>query len=79
MRCPQSVQSAVGVHKNTVSLWLKAWRSAGEDALKAKRRGRRPDEQKLLSAVQERHLRRLQRTPDKVRAFFQTPTTAYAA
>jgi transposase len=31
---------ALGVHKNTVSLWLKWWREGGDAALKPKRRGR---------------------------------------
>lgn len=43
---------ALGVHKNTVSLWLKAWRQGGERALEAERRGRPPGEQKRLSAAQ---------------------------
>jgi transposase len=30
---------ALGVHKNTVSLWLKWWREGGDAALKPKRRG----------------------------------------
>lgn len=32
-----------------------------------------------LSASLRSHMRRLQRLPDKVRAFFRAPTTAYAA
>jgi transposase len=63
---------ALGVHQNTVSLWLKAWRAAGEEALKAKRRGRRPGEQKRLSAAQERTLRKLitDRCPDQLKLPF---------
>ena len=63
---------ALGVHKNTVSLWLKAWRRGGERALEAKRRGRRPDEQKLLSAVQERTIQRLitDKCPDQLKLPF---------
>jgi transposase len=63
---------ALGVHQNTVSLWLKAWRAAGAGALKAKRRGRRPGEQKRLSAAQERTLRKLitDRCPDQLKLPF---------
>lgn len=45
---------ALGVDENTVRRWVKAWRAAGAAALQAKRRGRRPGEQKCLSASQER-------------------------
>ena len=63
---------ALGVHQNTVSLWLKAWRAAGEGALKAKRRGRRPGEQKRLRAAQERTLQKLitDRCPDQLKLPF---------
>ena len=63
---------ALGVHQNTVSLWLKAWRAAGAEALKAKRRGRRPGEQKRLSVAQERTLQQLitDRCPDQLKLPF---------
>jgi len=63
---------ALGVHKNTVSLWLKAWRAAGEGALKARRRGRRPGEQKRLSAAQEWTIQKLitDRCPDQLKLPF---------
>jgi transposase len=63
---------ALGVHKNTVSLWVKAWREAGTSALKAKRRGRRPGEQKCLSAAQERAIQKLisDRCPDQLKLPF---------
>ena len=63
---------ALGVHKNTVSLWLKAWRQGGERALEAKRRGRRPGEQKRLSLAQERLLQKLitDRCPDQLKLPF---------
>lgn len=63
---------ALGVHKNTVSLWLKAWREAGEAALKARRRGRRPGEQKRLSAAQEAALQKLitDQCPDQLKLPF---------
>jgi transposase len=35
----QVATRALGVHKNTVSLWLKWWREGGDAALKPKRRG----------------------------------------
>ena len=55
----QAAAQALGVNKNTVSLWLQAWRVAGDAALKAKQRGRRPGEQKRLSASQEEAIQRL--------------------
>jgi transposase len=63
---------ALGVHKNTVSLWLKAWRAAGDGALRAKRRGRRPGEQKRLSAAQEAAIQKLirDRCPDQLKLPF---------
>jgi transposase len=69
---------ALGVHKNTVSLWLKAWRAAGEAALKAKRRGRRPGEQKRLRVAQERTLQKLitDRCPDQLKLPFALWTRA---
>ena len=40
-RAPQmATATALRVHKNTVSLWLKWWREGGDAALKPKRRGR---------------------------------------
>src|SRR5688500_12121509 len=38
----------LGVHKNTVCRWLAKWRVAGMAALKAKKRGRRYETQRLL-------------------------------
>ena len=35
-----STATALKVHKNTVSLWLKWWREGGDAALKPKRRDR---------------------------------------
>ena len=63
---------ALGVHKNTISLWLKAWRQGGERALEAKRRGRRPGEQKRLRVAQERTLQRLitAKCPDQLKLPF---------
>lgn len=69
---------ALGVHKNTVSLWLKAWRAAGAAALKAKRRGRRPGEQKRLSAAVETAIQKLirDRCPDQLKLPFALWTRA---
>lgn len=63
---------ALGVHKNTVSLWLRAWRQGGERALEAKRRGRRPGEQKRLSAAQERAIQKriTDQCPDQLKLPF---------
>jgi transposase len=54
-----AIASALGVHKNTVHRWLKGWRVAGGAALKAKKRGRRPQAQRLLDATQAAEIQRL--------------------
>jgi transposase len=50
---------AVGVNRRFVGRWVKAAAQSGEAALAGGRRGRRPGEQKALSAVQEEGLRGL--------------------
>ena len=50
---------AVGVNRRFVGRWVKAVEQAGEAALAGRRRGRRPGEQKALSAAQEDRLRSL--------------------
>jgi transposase len=47
---------AVGVNRRFVGQWVKAAEQAGEAALAGRRRGRRPGEQKALSAAQEEGL-----------------------
>src|SRR5687767_1328075 len=54
-----AVAAALGVHKNTVHHWLKAWRVAGAAALKAKKRGRRQEAQRLLDASQAAEVQQL--------------------
>ena len=50
---------AVGVNRRIVGRWVQAAEQAGEAALAGGRRGRRPGEQKALSAAQEEGLRSL--------------------
>src|SRR3569833_1971331 len=50
---------AVGVNRRFVGRWVQAAEPAGEAALTGRRRGRRPGEQKALSAAQEVGLRSL--------------------
>jgi transposase len=50
---------AVGVNRRFVGQWVKAAAQSGEAALAGRRRGRRPGEQKALSAAQEEGLRYL--------------------
>src|SRR5918912_2752211 len=50
---------AVGVNRRFVGQWVQAAEQAGEAALAGRRRGRRPGEQKALSAAQEEGLRSL--------------------
>jgi transposase len=54
----RAIAAALGVHKNTVHQWLKAWRVAGAAALKAKKRGRRHEAQRLLDADQATEVQR---------------------
>ncbi len=54
-----AIARALGVHKNTVYRWLKAWRVAGAASLKAKKRGRRPQAKRLLDADQAAEVQRL--------------------
>src|SRR4051795_12673401 len=49
----------VGVNRRFVGQWVKAAAQSGEAVLAGRRRGRRPGEQKALSAVQEDRLRGL--------------------
>jgi transposase len=49
----------VGVNRRFVGRWVKAAAQSGEAALAGRRRGRRPGEQKALSAAQEEGLRYL--------------------
>src|SRR5690242_16163104 len=51
--------AAVGVNRRFVGQWVKAAAQFGEAALASRRRGRRPGEQKALSAGQEEGLRYL--------------------
>src|SRR4051794_41895076 len=50
---------AVGVNRRFVGRWIQAAEQAGEAVLAGRRRGRRPWEQKALSAAQEEGLRSL--------------------
>src|SRR3982751_5507308 len=49
--------ATVGVNRRFVGQWVKVAAQRGEAALAGRRRGRRPGEQKALSAVQEDRLR----------------------
>jgi transposase len=60
--------AAVGVNRRFVGAWVAAVEQSGEAALAGGRRGRRPGEQKALSADQERQVRRLivRKCPDQL-------------
>ena len=51
--------ASVGVNRRFVGQWVKAAARCGEAGLASRRRGRRPGEQKALSAAQEEGLRYL--------------------
>jgi transposase len=54
-----AIASALGVHKNTVCRWLAKWRVAGTSALKARKRGRRYETQRLLDPHQAAEIQAL--------------------
>src|SRR4051794_8120287 len=54
-----AIASALGVHKNTVCRWLAKWRVAGTAALKARKRGRRYETQRLLNPRQAAEIQAL--------------------
>lgn len=64
----RTIAAALGVHKNTVSRWLIAWRTSGAAALKPRQRGRRPQEQMLVSAAQAAEIRQMitENSPDQL-------------
>jgi transposase len=64
----RAIAAALGVHKNTVHAWLKGWWVAGAAALKAKKRGRRHEAQRLLDADQAAEVPQLmiEHTPDQL-------------
>jgi transposase len=63
-----AVSTVFGVSPKTVWRWVNAFDNKGNRALRAGRRGRRPGEQKALTARQENRLRRavLGKYPDQV-------------
>jgi transposase len=63
-----AVSTAYGVSAKTVWRWVNAFDRNGNRALKARRRGRRPGEQKALAPRQEARVRRavLGKNPDQV-------------
>src|SRR5919202_2912562 len=64
----RTIAAALGVHKNTVSRWLIAWRTSGAAALKPHKRGRRPQEQMLVSPAQAAEIQQLitENCPDQL-------------
>lgn len=63
---------AVGVTRQIVSDWKSRYDAGGDVALEGKKRGRRPGEQKALTAKQETRLRRLiiDKCPDQLKLEF---------
>ena len=63
---------AVGVTRQIVSDWKSRYDAGGDAALEGKKRGRRPGEQKALTAEQETRLRRLitDKCPDQLKLEF---------
>lgn len=49
----------IGVRRNTVSAWWKAYEEEGKKGLKVKKRGRRAGDNRTLSAEQEKEIQRL--------------------
>lgn len=67
-----SIALALGVHRNTVSRWLRTGRTVGVSGLKRKKRGRRSVEQRLLNEAQEAEVRKLitDNCPDQLKLPF---------
>lgn len=63
---------AVGVTRQVVLGWMKRYENGGDAALDGKKRGRRPGEQKALSAPQETKIKRLVagKCPDQLKLPF---------
>ncbi len=66
------IAEIVGVHKSTVCAWWKAYELGGAEALRLRKRGRKPGSHRTLSAAQEQRLRRMltDKTPDQLKMPF---------
>lgn len=68
----EDAAAAVGVTRQVVSGWMRLYREGGDAALDGRKRGRRPGEQKALSAAQEARIKRLitDKCPDQLKLAF---------
>lgn len=58
-RSRKDIAEIVGVHYVVVCRWLRSWEKGGNKAVQLKKRGRRPEEQRLLTKDQEKALKKL--------------------
>lgn len=66
------IAEIVGVHYGVACRWIRAWEQGGEKAIKQGQRGRRPEEQRRLTAAQETALKKLicDKNPDQMKLPF---------
>lgn len=66
------IAEIVGVHYGVACRWIRAWKQGGEQAIKQGQRGRRSEEQRRLTAVQESVLKKLicDKNPDQMKLPF---------
>lgn len=55
----QEIAEIVGVHYGVVCRWIRAWQEGGKRGLEIKKRGREIGQQRVLTANQEKELKRL--------------------
>ena len=67
-----AITEIVGVHYGVTCRRIRAWKQGGEQAIKQGQRGRRPEEQRLLTAAQESVLKKLicHKNPDQMKLHF---------
>jgi transposase len=66
------IAEIIGVHYTVACSWIRAWKQGGEQAIKLGQRGRRPEEQRRLTAGQEAVLKKLicDKNPDQMKLPF---------
>ncbi len=55
----QEIAEIIGVHYGVVCRWIRAWKDGGKKGLEIKKRGREVGERRVLTAAQEKELKKL--------------------
>jgi len=55
----QEIAEIVSVHYGVVCRWIRTWRDEGEKGLEIKKRGREAGQRRVLTAAQEKELKKL--------------------